>query len=143
MYENTRNNKKFVAKMTLNADVIKEKYVKIFIANPKELKQYTRHFEKFSVENLEREERRKQSKIFQLAQWNKFFKIFVNGVPQEFELDFQTHLQTNTEGFVVYLPLSEPKIGKNIISIKIPAKDMKDAKIAEILWAETPFWYFP
>ncbi len=143
MYENTRNNKKFVAKMSLNADVIKEKYVKIFIANPKELKQYTRHFEKFSVENLEKEERRKQKKIFQLAQWNKFFKIFVNGVPQEFELDFQTHLQTNTEGFVVYLPLSEPKIGKNIISIKIPAKDAKDTKTTETLWTETPFWYFP
>ncbi len=141
MYENTRNGKKFVTKMCLNSDIIKEKYIKIFIANPRELKQHTTHFEAFSVENMEREERRKQKKIFELAQWRNFFKIYINEVPQEYELNFETHLQTNTGGFVVYLPLSEPKIGKNILSIKIPSSNTKIA--TEINWSEAPFWYFP
>jgi hypothetical protein len=141
-YDNQRAENEYVARASIQADVISEPFIRLYIAYPKALDTLLTQLAKTParIDTLPRLEKRRQFAIWSSQQMSQLMRITVNdslyGSP---DLLFTQRGQLGQRGWQTVLIPTNLRAGKNTIQIDIQADSlMKPAKITTI-----PFWYVP
>jgi hypothetical protein len=143
LYENLRIPEKSIAHLTIQSDVIKEPFLKLYLAYPKRTDIRIKHLcpEPQLSKKLNTEERTKKIAEHYLDCFARYNKIYLNDsikiVP---EFIFHKHPQTGEKGLLAYIDLSKAKTGKNHLKILRPNQKnpQKDTTFYVV-----PYWYYP
>lgn len=141
-YENMLSTKEPIIKATIQADIIKDDFLKIFIGYPKRLDKELRQIctPKQLPDSLDIAQAREFADRQSLMCLDKFFEIYINDSLYQKELMFHQHLRTNELGLLTYISTKNFKAGKNVLKIYRNYLDSaQKARNQDII----PFWYVP
>ena len=118
-YENLRNPQEPILQATIPSEIIKDKFLKVFLSYPKRLDKELSKLctEKILANSVENKQANESKDIHSLACLDKFFTISVNDSVYPKELIFTKHYLTNEAGLITFLPTKNFKEGKNILKI--------------------------
>ncbi len=139
-YDNQRAVDALVGTASIQADVIREPYVRLFVAYPKALDTLLTQLAKEPVWNdtLLREEQRNRRAVWSHTQLSQLLQIRVNdSLYQQPGLVFTRLGEQQQHGWQTVLLPSNLKTGKNLIRVSIQADKHTDDL------ATIPFWYVP
>jgi hypothetical protein len=143
LYDNLRPQDKFIEYVSIQADVIKDNFLRLFLVYPKRLDIRLKAFCPPPIidKKLPRATQNELKDAYYLACVGRFHKIYLNDSLQK-KLDFvyHRHPQTGEKGFLTYLDLQSAKRGKNQLRIMRPDREnlKKDTAFYII-----PFYHFP
>lgn len=143
LYENLRISDKPIPYLTIQADVIREPFLRLYLAYPKRIDTRLKNLcpEPNLPKNLKAEERAKKQSEYLLACFARFNKIYLNdSIKIAPEFIFHKHPQTGEKGLLTYIDLSKAKVGKNYLKIMRPnyKNPQKDTTFYVV-----PYWYYP
>jgi hypothetical protein len=147
-YENQRTAGKIIKNITIQSEVIKEDYIRLFISYPAFLDNKLTKCPPLKLsDTLSRDERLQRTDTYRLACWQRALTIRLNdSICRKVELVFYTHPNAGERGFLAYIPLTHCPKGRNILQIsnlygRTPrtAERQKNAK----KWLSVPFQYLP
>ncbi len=141
-YDNQRPEGEYVDVASIQADVIREPYLRLFIAYPKALDALLKSLAKEPVglDTLSGQERRQQRGIWSNRQINQFIQLTVNdSVYSAPGLLFTQAGTLQQRGFQTVLVPRNLVTGRNLLRVGIsrPGQSTPDELIA------IPFWYVP
>ncbi len=140
-YDNLRSETELTDGATIQADVIREPYVRLFVAYPKLLDEELtkRYKEPVWPDSLKRPERREQQAAWRLKALNRYFGVYVNdSLYQKPDFLFTERPGSNQRGLTTVLLPTNLKTGRNTIRLTVPDSANKPETYTQI-----PFWYVP
>ena len=142
-YDNLLQDDARVMTLSIQSEVIKENYLKLFLAYPRSLDLWLKaHCQKPNIaDTLDKFQKRALKAQHSLNCIKNFFKIYIDDslyASQDFV--FYENTQPNKKGVLTFVPIENLKTGQHILKIA-PAKPDKTLE-KEHLYA-IPFWYLP
>lgn len=140
-YDNLRPETALANQAAIQADVIREPYVRLFIAYPKLLDQeLTKRFkEPIWPDSLKRKERREQRAAWRIGALNRYFRVLVNdSLYAEPGFLFTERPGNSQRGLATVLLPTNMKRGRNTLTLTVPDSSGKFQSYCQI-----PFWYVP
>ncbi len=142
-YDNLRIKGEPIRTASIHTDVLKDNYLKLFIAYPKMLDEQlrSRWAAPLLPDSMPREQARAKRNEVNLAGFSAYFKIYVNdSLLTDPGFLWHTHPNANECGVLAYLSAKGFRLGPNRLHITAPRTDSvgKEQKVAVI-----PFWYMP
>ncbi|GAB3894779.1 ABC transporter ATP-binding protein [Spirosoma agri] len=141
-YDNQRPEGAFISGASIQSDVIREPYLRLFIAYPKALDMLLKQVapEPAWSDTLSRQARRQQYAIWSSQQINRLIRITVNdSVCTHPDLLFtQTGIQEQRGWQTVLVP-GNLKLGRN--RLRVALQDPREKEDDELI--TIPFWYVP
>lgn len=119
-YENLRPRESQIFTPLINADVIEDGPIKLFIPTIDREREHMniKEYSLWERINMDRKKRDSTS-VENLKQYQSFNRIFLNDVELE-NIDFQyfKHSNANEKGVLVYIPIESALPGKNVLEIR-------------------------
>ena len=140
-FDNIRPTGDLVAKASIQADVIREPYVRLFIGYPKLLdaELAKRYKEPTWPDTLSKQIRREQRTAWYLQTFGKYFGVSLNdSLCRSPEFLFTQRPENDQRGLTTVLLTDNLKPGRNTLKITVP----DSAGVAETYF-QIPFWYVP
>ena len=142
-YDNLRTKGELIRTASIHTDVLKDNYLKLFIAYPKMLDAVlrSRWSEPILPDNMPREQARAKRNEANLAGFSAYFKIYVNdSLRTDPGFLWHTHPNANERGVLAYLSAKGFRLGPNQLRVTAPRTDSvgKEQRVTVI-----PFWYMP
>lgn len=143
-YENLRPKEK-LRKVTIQADVIKDRYVKLFIAYRRTHDYFVNKICKPYVYNkkLSIEENNQLRNAHNLQCFSSYYQIYLNGVAyKKTEFIYYQYANNEDKGLLAYIPVGRLKSGKNLIQVKTKVNTIrrKKKKYQRKYLYTIPFW---
>ncbi len=142
-YDNLRETAQSRSGVSIQSDVIKDSYLRLFISYPKRLDQNFKDFCKEAEipDSLSKYRKRELTDQQRLACVQDYYQILINdSLYQGQEFIFHRDAHGFEEGFLSYIPAERFKSGKNVLTIKSAQPDPDDQR--GYLYV-IPFWYLP
>ena len=140
-FDNLRPASELIKKASIQSDVIREPYIRLFIAYPKMLdaELNKRFIEPAWSDTLTKEEKRKERASWYLQTFAKYFQVAMNdSVYQQPEYLFTQRPDNDQRGLTTVLPAENLPVGKNVLKITVP-----DSANKPKMYYQIPFWYIP
>jgi hypothetical protein len=140
-YDNLRPETNMTDQASIQADVIREPFLRLFVAYPKQLDQdLTRRFrEPIWPDSLRPAQVRKLRAPWQLKVLNQYFRVYVNdSLYRQANLLFVERPGNNQRGLTTVLLTPNLIAGRNTLRIMAPDSANKLQPYATV-----PFWYVP
>jgi len=141
-YDNLRQEDENIKHASIQSDVIKEEYIKLFINYPK---RFDKDIRKICSEpkidtTLKKQEKRILLSNYYLGCMQDFFKIYLNdSLIQQPEFVYYQHSDDYSKGIQTYLSTETCKTGKNLLKIEyITTRDNEPDSVSH----QIPFWIF-
>ena len=140
VYDNLRTTESYIEKAAVQADIIREPYLRLFIAYPKQLDtKISKQFqEPVWPDSLTRKEKRQKQASWRLQALNQFFSILINDSLYQKPDFLFTQRDDLQEGITTVLFIDQLKPGRHTLKIMVPDSANKPADYHQI-----PFWYAP
>ncbi|GAB3697822.1 hypothetical protein GCM10027592_22300 [Spirosoma flavus] len=141
MYDDQRAEDDYIDMASIQADVIREPFIRLYVAYPKALDTLLAKLAPKPdwSDTLSRTEKRQQTADWSSKQINRIIRLSVNdSLYQKPDLLFTQRGPHQQRGWQTILLPTNLKLGKNMIKVSIQAGASKEEEIAEI-----PFWYVP
>lgn len=142
-YDNLRPSDEMVTSISIQADIIKEPYLKVFLAYPKRRDQQLRSFCKTidTPDSLNKYQKRAILDRHHLECIAKFFKVYIDdSLYQNQDFVYFQSKQPAKKGFLTYIPTQKLSPGKHLLKVTTAVSDTTNEK--EYLYT-LPFWYMP
>ncbi|WP_138991180.1 hypothetical protein [Larkinella sp. C7] len=142
VYDNQRPEGAFIGVASIQSDVIREPYLRLFIAYPKSLDKLFRQVAPEPVwsDTLSRQARRQQYAIWSNQQINRLIRISVNdSVCAQPNLLFTQAGIQEQRGWQTVLVPGNLKTGRNLLRVALQDPRKKEADELVMI----PFWYVP
>lgn len=140
-YDNLRPETALADQATIQADVIREPYIRLFVAYPKLLdEELTKRFkEPIWPDSLKRQERREQRAAWRIGALNRYFRVLVNdSLYAKPGFLFTERPDNNQRGLTTVLLPTNMKLGRNTLTLTVP-----DSSGTFQSYYQIPFWYVP
>ena len=140
-YDNLRPETDLANQATIQADVIREPYIRLFVAYPKLLdEELTKRFkEPIWPDSLKRKERREQRATWRIGALNRYFRVLINdSLYAEPGFLFTERPTNNQRGLTTVLLPINMRLGRNTLSLTVP-----DSSGTFQSYCQIPFWYVP
>lgn len=140
-FDNLRPTGEQIDKASIQADVIREPYVRLFLSYPKSLDvELSKRFrEPKWPEGLSRKERREKRASWYLSVFETYFGVYLNdSLYKSPGFLFTQHVDTGQRGLTTVLLNAHLKTGRNLLKLTIPDSTNKPTPYYQI-----PFWYVP
>ncbi len=142
-YDNLIPNNHKSQSLSIQSDVIKDPYIRLFISYPKylddELQDFCPKWE--NPKEISRHKQRIFGDSSRIACLNRFFNVFIDGKAYtELDLRFGKHAISQEKGFVSILPLDSLSQGIHQLSIRKASRDSSSTRLYDFT---LPFWYYP
>ncbi|GAB3640889.1 hypothetical protein [Spirosoma arcticum] len=140
-YDNLRPEAVLANQATIQADVIREPYVRLFVAYPKLLdEELTKRFkEPLWPDSLKRKERREQRATWRIGALNRYFQVLINdSLYADPGFLFTERPDNDQRGITTVLLPTNMKLGRNTLEVTIP-----DSGSTVQSYCKIPFWYVP
>lgn len=140
-YDNLRPANTLIGKASIQADVIREPYIRLFIGYPKLLdaELAIRYKEPVWPDTLSKKERREKRAAWYLDTFKKYFGVYLNdSLYRSPDFLFTQRADNEQRGLTTVLLNSQLKEGRNTLRITVP----DSANIRET-YVQIPFWYVP
>lgn len=144
-YDNLRPEGRASNSVSIQSDVIKEPYLRLFVAYPKSFDADLHRVcpEVTLPESLSRSARRAAQDSLNLVCWQQYLQVSLNdSTLRQVEYLFWDQPASGAKGLMSYLPTTACKIGKNTLVVKTINPDSLP-KIRYKTYATVPFWYAP
>lgn len=141
-YDNQRDPAVYVDVAAIQADVIREPYIRLFVAYPKALDTLLTKVAKEPVwsDTLSRREQRNQAAIWKSSQINRVLQITINdSLYKQPNLLFAQPGEHQQPGFQTVLVPTNLHMGKNTLRIQVAGAGLKEPEELTAI----PFWYVP
>lgn len=141
-YDNQRDPAVYVDVAAIQADVIREPYIRLFVAYPKALDTLLTKVAKEPVwsDTLSRREQRNQAAIWKSSQINRVLQITINdSLYKQPNLLFAQPGEHQQPGFQTVLVPTNLHMGKNTLRIQVAGVGLKEPEELTAI----PFWYVP
>jgi len=141
-YDNQRPEGAYIAAASIQSDVVREPYLRLFIAYPKALDQLLREVapEPAWSDTLSRQARRQQYAIWSSQQINRLIRITVNDSTYVQPGLFFTKVGSQEQrGWQTVLVPGNLKTGRNLLRVALQDPRKKEADELVTI----PFWYVP
>lgn len=145
-YENLRDKNRVIERITIQADIIKEPFLKLFIAYPKSLDiRLNKICKPLKLDKkLTVPQRIQKRDEHRLACFREFYQIYIDKeLVQSPEFMFHVHPTHQVKGIIAYIPIDHLTSGsKNLLQIKTKIPDPLIKKRRRTVYAYSlPFWY--
>ncbi len=145
-YENLRDPQQLIEHLTIQADIVKEPFLKLFIAYPKRLDfRLNQLCKPFSPDpKLLPPARQAKKDAHHLACFGQLYQIYLNKVQiNQPNFMFYVHPVSQAKGIIAYIPIDYLISGsKNLLQIKTKLPDPLIKKKRQTTYAYSlPFWY--
>jgi len=140
-FDNLRPASELIQKASIQSDVIREPYIRLFIAYPKTLdadisKRFT---EPTWSDTLTKEEKRKERANWYLQTFASYFQIELNdSLYRQPDYLFTQRPDNDQLGLTTVLPVDNLPVGKNVLKLTVP-----DSASKPKMYYQIPFWYVP
>ncbi len=109
---------------TIASAVVKEEYVRLFLAYPKRYDEYLRQLCPSSAKRDTLYEQRKQADAEKLACLEQFYEVKLNdSLLQKKDLMYYTFEDNGDKGLMMLLPRKDCQVGKNTLQIRLQGKE--------------------
>jgi hypothetical protein len=140
-FDNLRPADQSIDKASIQADVIREPYVRLFVNYPKVLdSELQKRFKKpVWPDSLSRTERREKQAAWYLQTFEAYFGVYLNdSLYRSPGFLFTQRADTGQPGLTTVLMIDNLKPGRNTLTITVPDSVDKPKPYCQI-----PFWYVP
>lgn len=140
-FDNLRPANDLITKGSIQADVIREPYIRLFIGYPKLLdtELAKRYKEPVWPKTLSKQARREQRTAWYLRTFSTYFGVYLNDSLYRSPVFFFTQRPDNGQrGLTTVLMIDKLKAGQNMLKVTVPDSSNKPAPYCLI-----PFWYVP
>ncbi|MVM37417.1 hypothetical protein GO730_06925 [Spirosoma sp. HMF3257] len=140
-FDNLRNPNEQIANASIQADVIREPYVRLFVSYPKSLDaELSKRFREPNWPvGLSRKERRERRANWYLSVFETYFGVYLNdSLYKSPGFLFTQHVDTGQRGLTTVLVTANLKTGRNLLKLTVP-----DSTNKPIPYYQIPFWYVP
>ncbi len=140
-FDNLRNPNEPIDKASIQADVIREPYVRLFVSYPKSLdaELASRFREPKWPDSLTRKERRERRAVWYLSVFESYFGVYLNdSLYKSPGFLFTQHVDTGQRGLTTVLLTANLKKGRNLLKLTAP-----DSTNKPVPYYQIPFWYVP
>ncbi|GAB4021391.1 hypothetical protein GCM10028808_66070 [Spirosoma migulaei] len=140
-FDNLRNPGELVDKASIQADVIREPYLRLFVSYPKLLDaELSKRFQEPNWPvSLSRQERREKRASWYLSVFETYFGVYLNdSLYKAPGFLFTQHVDTGQRGLTTVLITANLKTGRNMLKLTVPDSTNKPTPYCQI-----PFWYVP
>lgn len=141
-YDNLRSEDELIEKASIQSDVVREPFVRLFIAYPKSLDTLLKSaaVEPVWSDSLSREERQQKIADWSSTQINRLIRVSVDDSTfQDSGFLFTERGSSQQRGFQAVLPIGELKAGNHLLHVLVAPKPTgKPEALMSI-----PFWYMP
>lgn len=140
-FDNLRAPDQFIDKASIQSDVIREPYVRLFISYPKSLdKELAKRFKEPGwPDNLPRKVRREKKAAWYLKSMESYFSVYLNdSLYNSPGLLFTKRADNGQLGLTTVLLTKNLKEGRNMLNVMVPDSVNKPQTYYQI-----PFWYIP
>jgi hypothetical protein len=140
-FDNLRSPDQLIDKVSIQSDIIREPYLRLFISYPKVLD--TELAKRFKEPNwpdsLSRKERREQKAAWYLKSMESYFRVYLNdSLYNSPGLLFTKRADNGQLGLTTVLLTKNLKEGRNMLNVMVPDSVNKPQPYHQI-----PFWYIP
>lgn len=138
-FDNLRAPDQLIDKASIQSDIIREPYVRLFISYPKLLDtELAKRFKEPSwPDNLSRKERREKRASWYLKSMESYFSVYLNdSLYKSPGLLFTQRPDNNQRGLTTVLLTKNLKDGRNELRVMVPDSINKPK-----LYYQIPFWY--
>lgn len=142
-YDNLRDEKQEIIGATIQADIIQEPYIKLFISYPHSLdEKYAAICPDIEVpDSLEKFQKRNLQDAHRLGCIASYYHITINdSLYKDLEFMFYNPPEVKEKGVSTYIPIQNLSPGKHLITLKKAEPDSTDKQ--DYLY-KIPFWYAP
>jgi hypothetical protein len=142
-YDNLRPKGELIRTASIQAEVVRDGYLRLFIAYPKSLDPIIepRCPEPVVPDSVPLEQARAIRNRTNLACFGRYFRVYVNDSLQR-DLAYVWHVHPNAgeRGLLTYVPVRGLRPGANLLRLAEPKPDSagRERRMAAI-----PFWYLP
>jgi len=145
-YENIRDTQDPIEHLTIQSDLVKEPFLKLFIAYPKRLDFRLDQFCKpITIDaKTSKPARREKQDAHYLACFEQMYQVYINQQPvKKLNFMFYVHPISKVKGVITYIPIDDLINGsKNLLQIKTKIPDPLIKKKQRTTYEYSlPFWY--
>ncbi len=140
-FDNLRPPEQLIDKVSIQADVIREPYIRLFVSYPKQLdvELKKRYREPTWPNSLSRQVRRERRAAWYLRTFETYFGVHLNdSLCRSPGFLFTQRADNGQRGLTTVLLTNTLKPGRNILSLTVPDSANKPETYCQI-----PFWYVP
>ncbi|AUD00487.1 hypothetical protein [Spirosoma pollinicola] len=140
-FDNLRPPSEQINTASIQADVIREPYVRLFVSYPKSLdaELSKRYHEPNWPDSLTRKEKRERRATWYLSVFESYFGVYLNdSLYKSPGFLFTQHVDTGQRGLTTVLLTANLKKGGNLLKLTVPDSTNKPMPYYQI-----PFWYVP
>ncbi|GAB4044042.1 hypothetical protein [Spirosoma litoris] len=140
-FDNLRKPDDLISKASIQSDVIREPYIRLFVSYPKSLDaELAKRFKEPTwPDSLSRKDRRERKATWYLKSFESYFGVYLNdSLYQSPGFLFTQRAETGQRGLTTVLLTANLKLGKNLLKLTIPDSTNKPEPYCQI-----PFWYVP
>lgn len=140
-FDNLRTPGNQIDKASIQADVIREPYVRLFLSYPKSLDaELSKRFREPNwPASLSRKERRERRANWYLSVFESYFGVYLNdSLYKSPGFLFTQHVDTGQRGLTTVLITTNLKTGRNLLKLTVP-----DSTNKPVAYCQIPFWYVP
>ncbi|MBC7572049.1 MAG: hypothetical protein H7319_20330 [Spirosoma sp.] len=140
-YDNLRPAPELADLASIQADVIREPYLRLFVAYPKQLDEDLLKLNREPVwpDTLTRQQRRERRAAWRLNAISQYFGVYINdSLYRKPDFLFTERTENQQRGLTAILLPGNLLTGKNTLRLTIPDSTSKPKTYTEI-----PFWYIP
>ena len=140
-YDNLRTPGQLISEASIQADIIREPYVRLFVSYPKSLDaELEKRFQEPKwPDNLPRKERRERRAAWYLRSFETYFSIYLNdSLYRSPNFLFTQRTDNGQRGLTAVLLTDNLKPGRNLLRITVP-----DSSHTTKPYCQVPFWYVP
>jgi hypothetical protein len=143
LYDNQRPSDKSIEYLTIQSDVIKDNFLRLFVVYPKRLDMRLKNFcpEPRLDRKLNSDKQKEQTDKYYLECFSRYNRVLLNdSVQTELDYVYHRHPHTGEKGFLTFIDLKDAKRGKN--ELKIIRPQIENPK-KDTTFYIVPFYYFP
>ncbi|MVM30368.1 hypothetical protein GO755_10015 [Spirosoma sp. HMF4905] len=140
-FDNLRTPDELISKASIQSDVIREPYVRLFVSYPKSLDvELAKRFrEPVWPDNLSKKDRRERKATWYLKSFESYFGVYLNdSLYRSPGFLFTKRADNGQQGLTTVLLTANLKPGRNILKVMVPDSANKPTAYYQI-----PFWYVP
>ena len=142
-YENVRKANDMIQHVSIQSDIVSEKYLKLFIVHQKAIERLMDRNCKTKVKgSLNPLEQRKM-----LECYKNFYKVFIDdSLIPKIKWRYYQHPKTSEEGIIAFIPIDQLAPTEHIVEIKLNVgskkekEELKKFGIKDDIYAYIPFW---
>lgn len=140
-FDNLRTAGQLIDNASIQADIIREPYIRLFVSYPKVLDaELKKRFKKpVWPDSISRKERREKQAAWYLQTFEAYFGVYLNdSLCRSPGFLFTRRSDTGQPGLTTVLMTDNLKTGRNTLTITVP-----DSVNKPIPYYQIPFWYVP